>query len=214
MLALSPHELSPLLLQADLGRGAEVFAGMLDDPALAALASLAPTARDLAEATSHPDPDRFLRRRAISRSLLARRMECAADGVAIGHDGRGTPFVLDSRRGWPETFLSVSARHTLFAIAFAPHRIGIDLEPVGLPAEPPWNVLALAERQALQALPPARQHVAFLEIWTAREALLKAMGVGFLEAGDAQREPGQRLWRAQAVLGSTSIVLACVDLPR
>ena len=209
MLALSPHELSPLLLHADLGQGAEVFAGRLDDPALA---SLVPTDRDLAEAASHADPARFLQRRAISRSLVARRMGFAADGVAIGHDGRGAPFVLDPRRGWPEIFLSVSARQSLFALAMAPHRIGVDLEPVGLPAEPPWNVLALAEQQALRALPQARQHVAFLEIWTAREALLKAMGVGFLQAGDTLREPGQRLWRTIAVIGSARTVLACVQL--
>ena len=210
-LNLARHPLSPLLLHAGVEQGGEVFAGRLDDPALSGLAALAPNSRDLAEAVGHADPARFLRRRAITRNLLAQRLGCDAASVEIGHDPRGAPQLLS--RAAPALYLSLSARKNLFAFAFAPHHIGIDLEPIDEPFEPPWNVLGEADCARLAALADPARHLAFLQIWTAREAFLKAMGVGFMGAGDVLPDGGNRLWQAKAAIGFTSFVLACAELP-
>ena len=211
LLTFAPHPLSPLLLHAQLGQGAEVFLGRLDDPALSGLAALAPNSRDLAQAAGHADPARFLQRRAVTRSLLARRLGCDAASVEIGHDARGAPQ-LQSHAA-PALFLSLSARKNLFALAFAPHRIGVDLEPVEQTFEPPWNMLGLTDRANLAALADPARHLEFLQIWTLREALLKALGVGFLVNEAACAGINCRKWAAHVVAKPHEIILACVELP-
>ena len=209
-LNLAQHRLSPLLLHAGLGQGAEVFAGRLDDPALAGLATLPPDRRDLEEAAGHADPARFLQRRAITRSLVAQRLGCAAAGVEIGHDRRGAPQLRSHAA--EALHLSLSARKNLFALAFGPRRIGIDLEPVGEPFEPPWNVLGKADCAHLAGLANPARHLAFLQIWTGREALLKAMGVGFFSEPEIKSAKNSRSWTAGVTEKSNEIILTCVEL--
>ena len=56
--------------------------------------------------------------------------------------------------------------------------IGIDIEPLRA-IEPPWSLLHPNERNALETLTGEARADAFLRLWTAKEAYLKALSLGF-----------------------------------
>lgn len=138
--------------------------------------ALAPTPQDLAAAPARePLRERFLRRRAASRRAVAARLGVAAESVVIGHAETGAPIVLAPDCGLQ---ISVSGREDFCAIAMAERPIGVDIEPLRGEIEPPWNMFHPRERAALRSLSGAARHEAFLRLWTAKEAYLKALGVG------------------------------------
>ena len=99
-------------------------------------------------------------------------------GVALDRTTHGKPF-FDPARGI-DFNLSHSGDHAVVALAPS-QSIGIDLERSGRQR----SVLALAQRffcasefAALAALPEAQQQLAFLRLWTCKEAVLKALGRG------------------------------------
>ena len=149
---------------------AQVFALLLD------AADLAPNTRDLAEAPEGETREAFLRRRAATRRLVAERLGVAATEVEIGHDRGGAPRLLATQA---PLCLSVSGRKDFCAIALGSNALGVDIEPLEAGAEPIWTALHLSEAALLRALPKAAQGEAFLRLWTAKEAYLKALGSGF-----------------------------------
>lgn len=164
--------------EAPRAKGAVVFLLTLVDAP-----KIAPTPRDLCEAPSRePSRARFLARRALTRELVAKRLGASIDEVVVGHASSGAPVVVA-----PATSLrlSVAARDEACAIAFGCAPIGVDIEPVGAPVEPAWNILHESERRSLAALDEASRHESFLRLWTAKEAYLKALGLGLA------REPSQ-----------------------
>ena len=138
--------------------------------------NLAPTARDLHEAPSR-DPARgaFLRRRAATRRAVATRLGVAPESVEIGHAPSGAPRVLAPASSLK---ISVSGRADFCAVAMAEAPIGVDIEP-SRAIEPPWSLLHPNERRALETLTGEARADAFLRLWTAKEAYLKALGHGF-----------------------------------
>lgn len=144
-------------------------------------AALAPTSADSAEAAGRRDGDVFLVRRAALRALVAKVAGVAPASVAVSRDARGAP-VLAAPGG---LHVSISARGDWAALAVSDRPVGVDLEIIGPALEPAWNVLAKSERGALAALPAQDRHRAFLELWTAKEAYLKARGSGLA------REPSE-----------------------
>ena len=165
--AAPPHASAPFVaLVADLA-----------DPAGAWLDGLAPTQQDLSDRAGPIAGARtwFLRRRALLRHLVARQLGCAASDVVIAHDGAGAPQVLHPAGG---VFVSVAAPGSFAACAVARAPVGIDLEGLGATLEPVALVLTPGERDALATLSPELASRRFLEIWTAKEAYLKASGLG------------------------------------
>lgn len=118
-------------------------------------------------------------RRSLLR-LLAAYLDVDADELSLVQDAHGRPR-LDPPHGAALDFnWSHSGDHALVAIArgIAP---GIDVERRR--ARPRALALArrffdAAEAAALAALPEAARDEAFLSLWTAKEALLKAHGRG------------------------------------
>lgn len=124
-------------------------------------------------------------RDALARSRIAARLGCRPQDVAIGRAPQGAPILLAPSS---PLRLSLSGRGGVVLVGLAPCALGVDAEPVGAPFEPsmdvPWNVLHPGEQAFLRALGDSTaRHLAFLRIWTAKEAVLKAWGVGL------RREP-------------------------
>jgi 4'-phosphopantetheinyl transferase len=119
-------------------------------------------------------------KRAPLRGVLAAYLGIAAEQVALADGEHGRPALaagLDPSLGFN---WSHSDGQALIAIGrhIAP---GIDLERL----RPRTRALEIAERYfsvdeavALAALPAAERSAAFLELWTAKEAVLKALGRG------------------------------------
>ncbi len=168
----------PLVLFADLA-----------DPAIRALTQAPPPPEDFARAAAYRDArrDYFLARRMLLRQLIARRLGCAAEAVVIAADESGAPrLALPFKNApEPELFLSIARRGALAALAIASRPIGVDMEILGPPEEIPTAMLHAAEAERLVPLGRAARHRAFLEIWTLKEAYLKALRTGL------SREPAE-----------------------
>jgi len=159
-------------------RGPFAYALVCDvrDPALAALANLALTDADLADERTPSASARthFRARRSLLRALAAAALGVSPTSVRIAYDSDGAPRV----DGLP-AFVSVSSRGPLAALSVASSPLGIDLEPFDASAEPVDAVLHPREQAMLAELAGPARARAFLRIWTAKEAYLKALGRGF-----------------------------------
>lgn len=162
---LGPEIASACVLALDLG-----------DPAAAPLLRPAPLASDLRDEIRPGAADRrhFLARRAALRSFVARHLGVEAETIEIAYDAAGAP-----RLHQPAVSLhvSVSARGSLALLALSDKPVGIDFEPE-TPTEPMIDVLHPTERVELASLEGSARMRRFLDIWTAKEAYLKALGDG------------------------------------
>lgn len=127
------------------------------------------------QATGLPGVQRVASQRRDARTALAEG--CLLDGVELGpleHDERDAPVPFDGVH-W-------SLSHTRVWVAAALDRapIGVDVESLRLPRGPRETALSDAERALLA---DASLELAFTRCWTAKEAVLKLVGVGLLELG-------------------------------
>ena len=211
--------------------GAVVLLVDLADLRVEALPPLEPSPRDIQDAAKPiaGPRDHFLARRALLRRLVAVRLGVAPESVVIGHAEDGHPEVVE-----PDATLhvSVSAWGSLSAVALAPVPIGVDLEPLGDPREPVWDVLHARERGGVESIWKTQaQDWLFLSIWTAKEAYLKALGLGLKRepsrlhvnykdeetfvVHDPEAQPHQRTGAScRGEIGSTPVVCSAILLPR
>lgn len=124
---------------------------------------------------------RFAVTRAALRSLLSTRVGEAPDALRFSLGQFGKP-VLD---GHPKISFNVthSGQHALIALSNS-RRLGIDIEVI----EPSfcWQelldlVCTSVERQTIVSTSRNSQRQLFFRCWTAKEALLKATGVGLAD---------------------------------
>lgn len=139
------------------------------------------TAADLARNAIHLWwlPYRRTSGRAPLKALLAAYLDTTADAVKLADDEHGRPHLAHSRAldfNW-----SHSGDHAMIALARGLPELGVDIEHCR--SRP--RALALAERYFapaehayLRSLPPAQRDDAFMRLWTAKEAVLKAHGRG------------------------------------
>ena len=113
----------------------------------------------------------------IMRKFLSHYLATAIDQVNIDASPNGKPLLRDGRMHFN---VSHSGGALLFAVS-RHHEVGVDLES----SRRPRRVLELARRwfdpaeaSALQALPESLRQRAFLNLWTCKEAVLKADGRG------------------------------------
>ena len=119
--------------------------------------------------------------RSALRAILAARLGCRGDEIAFGTEDRGKPFALVRDRPASIRFnVSHSGRHGL--IALAPEgRVGVDIEERrdrNYLDSLIDTVLSQEERSEVEALPHNLTLDAFLRLWTIKEAIVKATGVG------------------------------------
>ncbi len=125
------------------------------------------------------DARRFLAGRAWMRRALGGLLGVAPGRLVFAAGPFGKPEIRD-----PASSLSFSLAHAgaraLLAAAQA-GRVGVDIEPRGAAPDAETlasRALAPPELEAFHARPPEEREAFFLARWTAKEALLKAAGIG------------------------------------
>jgi 4'-phosphopantetheinyl transferase len=117
--------------------------------------------------------------RVVISSVLAGYLGVDECRVRVGHDEEGKPRLVSPEGCGLELSISHGGSVSLLAVTRAA-RVGVDVEPLRLAAAG-WAVvreaLTPAEWRALPAEREARAG-AFLRVWSRKEALLKAIGVG------------------------------------
>jgi 4'-phosphopantetheinyl transferase len=113
----------------------------------------------------------------LLRAELGRRLGEAPERVEIVHDAMGKPGLAGPRA--PALHFSISHSRRYVACAFSRVKVGVDIEQTDREIDPAVaKVLSGPERRHLDSLAPKDRTAAFLEIWTMKEAALKAYGTG------------------------------------
>lgn len=117
-----------------------------------------------------------LARRALGRLLQAYAGTDVAPSIAHGEHGK--PFVAEA--GFPHFNLSHSGCCVVFAFA-KDHEIGVDVEMISRrhsTRDLARRFYAAEEAAALDALAEDEREIAFMHLWTCKEAVLKSLGRG------------------------------------
>ena len=128
-------------------------------------------------------PERSALRRSLASKVLARQFGLPDAAVEIGHEPAGRPLILAPQGSG--LHLSLATRSGLVAIALAPRPVGVDVEQVAPASEPPLAMLHPEERRWLASLPASARPEAFAQLWSAKEAYVKALGIGFARAPES-----------------------------
>jgi 4'-phosphopantetheinyl transferase len=160
--------------------------------------TLAPEEREQAARFRFPEHrDRFLAGRGLQRAILGRYLGEMPGGLSFRSGTRGKPE-LDGPAASSGIRFNVSNAGDLALYAITLGReVGVDLEP--LRPVPDARGLAKsffspAETAALAKVADTLVHSAFLNGWTRKEALIKAVGDGLsmpLDAFDVTLTPGE-----------------------
>lgn len=118
----------------------------------------------------------YINVRSILKILLGRYTGCTAEDIHIKYTTYGKPFVDG------QIEFNVSYSRTMGIIAFAGKgQVGVDIEKVRLMEESGDIVRSLfseSEQLAYLNIPDIEQNEAFFELWTRKEAFIKAIGRG------------------------------------
>ncbi len=119
--------------------------------------------------------------RAALRAVLCRHLDCRNDDLAFRASPHGKPSALVCGARAPVSFnVSHSGAHGLIALAER-GRVGVDVEErVSRPDPdgPIRTVFSRAEQDELATARGAHKVDLFFTLWTMKEALIKALGVG------------------------------------
>lgn len=122
----------------------------------------------------------FLVARALVRSTLSRYAAVEPAKWRFTHNHWGRPD-LDPEHGLGDLRFNLSHTDGLVAVAVARGELGVDVEDTWRRSHTDQiaeHFFAPAEVAALRALPQSRQHGRFFELWTLKEAYIKARGMG------------------------------------
>ncbi len=129
--------------------------------------------------------NRFIVARATLRQILARYLNLEPQKIQFQYSDRGKPSLIDNKIEF-----NLSHSQDLAIYGFTKNRkIGVDLEY--LKDMPDAENLAKRffcdrEYQAISSFQPPDKQTAFFKIWTAKEAYLKATGVGLMGLDDVE----------------------------
>jgi 4'-phosphopantetheinyl transferase len=194
------------------------------------LRSLAPAERSRYATLRFPKRRReWLGGRLAAKRAVAALLGIEPDAVAILGRSQGEPVVVAGAASAPDVRVSIShSGHWAAAAAYRPSRagaVGLDLEERA-PVDPALYALAFTESEVSQiesTEPEAARRDLVLRLWTAKEAVLKAVGVGlraclqqatvFPEAGRVRLrvEPGADRWfRVRTVAAAGCVISLAV----
>lgn len=151
--------------------------------------------------------DWFTARRSILRRLLALYLGTAPEEIVLSYGPKGKPFLPGGKL---ELNLSHSGGRALFGFARRP--LGVDIEklrPIDDALDISTRFFSPPETALLADLEPEERSRRFLDIWTMKEAFVKALGEGLsrpltsftvpLEGGCIDSTQGQETWRLHRV---------------
>jgi 4'-phosphopantetheinyl transferase len=185
--------------------------GMTDELALLDDTERSRAARFRAER----DRIRFVAHHAFVRRVLARYLDMTAAAIAIRAGSHGKPEIHDSQG------LSFNASRSgdLGVVAVATRPVGVDIErlrPIDDALELAEGLFGVRERHDLRAIASGSRSQAFLELWTRKEAVVKAFGTGLsqpLDAFDLSDTARVESGRWQGQLGTEPFVVVRLDTP-
>jgi 4'-phosphopantetheinyl transferase len=118
---------------------------------------------------------------ALVRMALSAHVPIPPERLTISADSHGKPFLVAPAGVSAPSFSLAHSRNLVACVVAPAGAVGIDVEPVDNGAD----VAHMAERffsaeetEALQSRPPGARSSLFCELWTLKEALLKAVGTG------------------------------------
>jgi 4'-phosphopantetheinyl transferase len=124
---------------------------------------------------------RFVRSRALLRSILGAYAEVAPRELCFGTSGQGKPFLAGPSGVAPLRFnLSRTDAQWLLAVA-RDREVGVDVERLDREVDIDrlaGRLFSRRECRALASLAADRRRAAFFRAWACREATVKAMGEG------------------------------------
>lgn len=163
------------------------------------------------------DARRFVQRRGFLRHLLARYAGVAPKAIACEYDQNGKPRLARALAATVAFNLSSSQHAALIAVS-PDGAIGTDIEtlrPVAYLDELMNSVFLPSERARVRMASDTRQRLAaFLRVWTAKEACVKATGIGVsaLRETEIRTESEEGSW--VGFCGSTRFAVRTFALER
>lgn len=160
-----------------------------------------------------------LRRRRWLRAVAAEALGVHPQAVRIVRTDNGRPLILA-----PEPrFASLSSAAGWVAVAVGTGPVGVDVETLPPRSPPPLDLSPSGEGAWVEAQPPAERDAAALALWTAREALAKALEIDLDTVLSAWRasvqgqsvvlRDGRRTETARLTRGS-GVIAAIVEVGR
>ncbi len=158
--------------------------------------------------TPRTRPERSALRAAASCRIASIQFGVDAEAVALRHDPAGRPSLTLEGVAAPQ--LSHATRAGFVAVALADGSVGVDVEEVG--AGPiPMQALHRAEQLWLAQLAEADRECAFAQLWAAKEAFGKWLGVGLSAPDSHAILPGRDGAWASACGADAAIAVRLVE---
>ena len=162
------------------------------------------------------DKNRFIAHRALLRLLLSRYLGVEPLELRFSYNPQGKPLLENTSRA-PICFnLSHSQELALYAFTMG-REVGVDIEALRLVPD----AEKIAERyftgeeaQRLREAPSHLKNEIFLQLWTAKEAFIKALGMGLsmpLNQFEAAHVPGWSLYPFVPAPGFTAALAVKED---
>lgn len=123
----------------------------------------------------------YLLTRALCRLSLSRYADVAPAQWQFQRNAYGRPEIAGAEQALELQFNLSNARSLVAIVVSRGRAVGIDVEETGRAVEMlpiAASYFSAAELAALRALPPAQQPLRFFQLWTLKEAYIKARGQG------------------------------------
>ena len=123
---------------------------------------------------------RFIVARGILRLLLAHYLQIAPQDIKFQYSDRGKPFLAGSKQDCLQFNLSHSQAYALYGFTYN-HPIGVDLEYIRKTPDAvkiARRFFSESESQLIEQASDGERSHKFYQLWTAKEAYLKAVGTG------------------------------------
>lgn len=128
------------------------------------------------------DQLRFVLAHGGLRAVLGRYLGLAPDAVELNRSEAGKPFVRKERGGRSAIMFNMSHAHGRALVAVSRGReVGVDLEHIRSDIKVEKlseRYFALSERAAIMQVAQEQRAARFFRYWVAKEAVLKAQGIG------------------------------------